>query len=322
MIEKKLIFVGYLPDKNSGGNSIIPSMIKHINKLYKCPIVYFFMLDIGREKPITSEMQMYNEMKAYEEEHLPIATMEIVNDKNNIVIYPENCMNPLTFQQIVRFNFYFNVLNPSSDNEFNIFFFEAYDKLYNHVRKLCNVKQIENYKNFHKYINYYHNLNEVLDVCKDYGEERQGSCYIVRKGIMHPHIRNNLNYHPVDSYLILYEETNIYNSVKIFNKYKYFYSYDGFTLLSCIASLCGCISIIVPFSNFNSISEFSCEDYFKNGIAYGNSPEEIEYAIKTRDKLRESLILIRDINFDELFIELIESIYENFGSKIEKCLLK
>ena len=110
--------------------------------------------------------------------------------------------------------------------------------------------------------------------------------------------------------------------VKIFNKYKYFYCYDGFSFLSCIATLCGCISIIVPFSNFKSISEFSYEGYFRNGIAYGNSPEQIEYAIKTKDKLKESLFLIKDVNYNELFIELVESIYKNFGSLIGKELLK
>ena len=321
-MKHKIIFAGYVPDKNSGGNSIIPNIIKNINKLYKTPIVFFYIIDTWRFKQKNTREEIFNEMNNYEEENLPIATIEMVDNKNNIVIYPENCGNPLNFTQIVRFNFYFNIFEPNSENEFNIFFFEAYDKLYNHVRKLYNVREIQNYKSFHKYINYYYNLSEVLNICKDYGEERNGSCYIIRKGIMHPHIRETFNYHPNDSYLIPYEKTNIYDSFKIFNKYKYFYSYDGFTLLSCFASLCGCISIIVPFSNFNSISEFSYEDYFKNGIAYGDSPEQIEYAIQSRDKLRDSLYSIRDINFDELFVELIESIYEHFDSKLDKKLLK
>ena len=321
-MDKKLIFAGYLPDKNSGGNSILPNMIKSINKLYKIPIIYFFILDIGRIKSITSKEKMYSDTKAYEEEYLPIATMEIVQNKNNIVIYPENCRNPLNFTQIVRFNFYFNILDPSVEDEYNVFFIEAFHKLYNPVRRLYNIKEVHDYKVFNRYVNYFYNLNEVFDICVEYGEERNGSCYTTRKGVIHPHIREHLNYHPIDSYLISHEESNIHDLVKIFNKYKYFYCYDGFSFLSCIATLCGCISIIVPFSNFKSISEFSYEGYFRNGIAYGNSPEQIEYAIKTKDKLKESLFLIKDVNYNELFIELVESIYKNFGSLIGKELLK
>ena len=37
---KKLIFTIFPYDKNSGGNSIIPDMIKCINKLYIEPIIY------------------------------------------------------------------------------------------------------------------------------------------------------------------------------------------------------------------------------------------------------------------------------------------
>ena len=318
----RIIFAGYIPDKNSGGNSIIPNIIKNINKLYKTPIIFFYILDIERLKILTTREDFFNAMHIYEQENLPIATMEMVDNKNNIVIYPENCRNPLNFTKIVRFNFYFNIYEPNGENEYNVFFIEAFHKLYNHVRKLYNIREIENYKVFPNYINYFYNLNEVFDICKDYGEKRNGSCYTIRKAIFHPHIRENLNYHPIGSYLVEPHESNIYDLVKIFNKYKYFYCYDGFSFLSCIATLCGCISIIVPFSNFQSISEFSYEDYFRNGIAYGDRQEQIEYAIQTKNKLKDSLYSIKDKIYDKIFIQLVESIYENFDYIFDKNLLK
>jgi hypothetical protein len=304
----KLIFTIFPYDKNSGGNSIIPSMIKDINKLYNKPIIYVFILNL----PETEE-DYYAIMKTFKEPYLPIVTRDMVNDKNNIAIYPEAVGNPLNFNKIVRFNFYFNVYEPNVDNEYNIFYIYAFYNLYNKVREMYGVRTIENIKYYDKFTYYFNNLNDVLNDCKDYGLEREGSCFTIRKGYTLPHIRDNFNVHPLNSYEIQHHESNHTDLVNIFNKYKYFYCYDGFSFLVNIASLCGCIPIIVPFSNFKSISEFSDRDYYLYGIAYGDSEEQINHAINTKDKMRQSLEFYRDKNYDEDFKELINSIYNNFN---------
>jgi len=323
MSEPKLIFTIFTYDKNSGGNSIVPNMIKHINKLFNEPVIYTYILFQGDElKNISSKKDYLEAMYAYEEKYLPIAKPYMIENKNNIAIYPEGVLrNPFSFKNIVRFNFYFNIYEPNVDNEYNIFFINSFYKLYNHIRELYGVRRIENIKYYsNTNINYFYNLNYVLERCKDYELIRNASCYTIRKGLVHPHIRQlntreYLNYHHVDSYEIKHENSNPDDLCEIFNKYKYFYSYDGFSFLSCIASLCGCISVIVPFSGFNSISEFNDNEYFVNGIAYGDSDEQITHAINTKDKLREALVKVKDKNYDEELKDMVYAIYNNFNYK-------
>ena len=302
-----IIFSAYEPDKNSGGNSMIPYIIKTINKLYVKPIVYFH---IQFNRQFNTENDAYLEMCKYEEVDLPIVKPYMLFNKNNIVIYPESNSNILNFKNIVRFNFYFNVIEPSNNNEYNVFFASPFHILYNKVRTMCNVTNytIEKEKIFPNYINYFYNTEKLLNICYNQKKERHGSCYTIRKGTIHPHTREHINYHPDDAFNIPHELSNPDDLVEIFNKYKYFYSYDGFTNMLQIAALCGCIPIIVPFSNFNSIDEFWQEKWFTNGIAYGDSKEEIEYAITTRDIMINELKIKKNENFNSLFRNLTESI--------------
>ena len=119
----------------------------------------------------------------------------------------------------------------------------------------------------------------MLKICYDHGEERSGSCYTVRKGIIYPHNRKNFNYHPNDAFNITHELSNIYSLVKIFNKYKYFYSYDGFTHMLHIAALCGCIPIVIPDEGVSKEEFIKNTPVNKYGIAYGI--DDIEYAKST-----------------------------------------
>lgn len=328
MEKKYIIFVGYEPDKNSGGNSMIPSMIKRINSLFVNPIVYFYILF---NRNFGNDDNLFNYMNTFAQENLPIAQPFMIKNKNNIVIYPENCGNPLNFQNIVRFNLYFNIYEPSKSNEYVVFFASPFKRLYNQIRNLVNVKShnIDNSNIYPQYINYFYNINELFNICKDYGNKREGSCYTVRKGILHPHNHKSYNYHPNDAFLIEHAISNPQDLVNVFNKYKYFYSYDGFTNLCQIASLCGCIPIIIPFNNYSSISEFWEEPWFTNGIAYGDSEEEINRAINTRSSMISSLEQIKKQNFDLIFYDLINSIIDRFDNdfdvvyeeKINKILL-
>jgi hypothetical protein len=80
-----------------------------------------------------------------------------------------------------------------------------------------------------------------------------------------------------------------------------------------IAALCGCIPIIIPFSDFNSIDEFWQEKWFTNGIAYGDSEGQIQYALQTRDNMIDELKKINNFDFNSLFRDLIESSFRFFG---------
>lgn len=314
MNNKIIIFVGFKPDKNSGGNSIVPCIIKNINKLYTIPIIYFYIL---LNENFNSEEEMFNNMYNYEEENLPIVKPYMIENMNNIVIYSESIDNIFNFKNVVRFNFYFNINKKSNDNEYNIFYSSSYHKLYNIARNLYGIDEliIKKENIFPNYFYYFLNIDKILNECYDYSNERTNSCYTIRKGLSVPHIRNNLNYHPENSYEILHEQSNIDDLIIIFNKYKYFYSYDGYTTMLQIAALCGCIPIIIPFSGFIKISDFMDEEWYTNGIAYGDSKEQIEYAINTRNNLKISLFKKSEENYNILYKELIDSIYTKFNDK-------
>ena len=308
-----IVFSAYEPgDKNSGGNSMIPHIIKTINKLYTRTVIYFH---IQFNRQFVNEFEEILEMCKYEEEYLPIVKPYMLNNKDIIVIYPEASGNPLNATNIVRFNFYFNIYEPSVDNEYTIFFASPFERLFNQVRTMYNVNNYDIKKEniFPKYINYFYNIEKLMKICCDQGKERNGSCYTVRKGVMPPHIRQNMNYHPSDAFKIPYELSNPDDLIDIFNRYKYFYSYDGFTNMLQMASLCGCTPIIVPFSNFNSIEDFWEEKWFTNGIAYGDSEIQILNAINTRNIMIDELKNKENEDFNIIFKEMTDSIFTFFN---------
>lgn len=76
-----------------------------------------------------------------------------------------------------------------------------------------------------------------------------------------------------------------YETARIFRKSKYFFSYDELTLYSQYASLCDCISVVIP-DKFNCREEWvEKHPISKYGIAYGL--DDIEHAIQTRHKVAE-----------------------------------
>ncbi len=309
-----IIFYGYVPDINSGGNSMIPFIIKEMNSLFDTPRVFFY---IQFNKNYSNMDNMYQDMIQYEQPYLPIATRKMVQDKNNIVIYPEASGNPLNFKNIVRFNFYFNIYIPS-DNEYTIFFASPFKRLFNQVREMYKIPtyNLNENKIYSKYINCFYNLNDMLSKCTDFGWNREEACYTVRKGPLHPHSRKTYTYHPADAFNITHENSNMNDLIIIFNKYKYFYSYDGFTNMLQMASMCGCIPIIVPFGNFISINDFWEEEWFTNGIAYGNSNEAIQHAIDTKQNMIDALIKQNKVDYKILFKDVIDNIYDNFNKNI------
>lgn len=74
--------------------------------------------------------------------------------------------------------------------------------------------------------------------------------------------------------------------VDIFQTCEFFYSAST-TALSAEAALCGCIGVVIPGTD--SPLNFSAQETGSHGVAWGDSPHEIDRARRTLPLLRESL---------------------------------
>lgn len=125
-------------------------------------------------------------------------------------------------------------------------------------------------------------------------DDRVGSCHMIRKG------KDKKFVHEKDSLLVdgmSHEELS-----KIFNQKKYFISYDTYTYYFIYASLCGCISIVIPDDGITKEKWHpKVEDTY--GLAYGL--DDIEYALKTRDEMLDYIAKQQNENIKsvENFIE-------------------
>ena len=70
---------------------------------------------------------------------------------------------------------------------------------------------------------------------------------------------------------------------EVFKRARLFYCHDPYTMYCDYAALCGCLPIVVP------PPMLSCTDWRPEadrfGIAYGDSPEQLEWAVRTRSGL-------------------------------------
>jgi len=97
---------------------------------------------------------------------------------------------------------------------------------------------------------------------RNLGYERDGSCYLVRKGSDSSIIHNTKNSIKIDG-------LSHYEIAEIFNKKEIFYSYDEFTMYSQFAALCGCVSVVIPASFKNREEWVAKHPIAKYGVAYG-----------------------------------------------------
>lgn len=189
-------------------------------------------------------------------------------DKNTIVIYPEITYgNFLKTKNVVRWLLYYNKIynmeNPDSYDKDDLFF--CYREIFNDdvLNPDCNKLQTP-----------YYNLELYKQT--NFGK-REGKCYIIRKGKN----RSDLPKH-FDGIII--DNLSEYEIVDIFNKSEVCISYDTQTAYSKIASICGCLSIVVPEAGKTKEDYLSTDD-FSYGVAWGWNKEEIEYAQSTRSNL-------------------------------------
>lgn len=147
-------------------------------------------------------------------------------------------------------------------------------------------------------------FNLKLDKFINKGGERNGECFIVKKG------RNKvLDKHKPDSTNIDQFINDDY-LIDLFNKKEMFVSYDSMTFHLQQAALCGCIPVVIPDEGVSKEVFIEKAPVNKYGVAYGF--EDIPHAKATMHLLRGYL---EDMEREsiELVKKYIADCYEHMG---------
>lgn len=199
----------------------------------------------------------------------PIASYKDLQDENSIVIYAELVDgNPLNAKNVVRWllhkpGFHSNKINYSK-NELVFYYLKSY------VDNLTNI----NMKNEL----YIANNREETYFDKKL-DNREGTCYILRKG------KDRKIVHDLNN-SILIDGKSHQEIAEIFNRTEMCISYDTYTMYSVYAAMCGCISVVVPEEGVLE-EEWLPDPKTRYGIAYGF--DKIEESKKTQQKLLERM---------------------------------
>lgn len=217
--------------------------------------------------------------------------------KNTVVIYPDIIYgNPLHAMKVVRWFLYHNRFPNDPDaygkNELTFCYREHFND-YN-LNPACRVLTL----------NYF---DTSLYKQTNFGE-REGVCYIIRKGKKRKDLPKVFDGPIIDD---LPEN----EKVAVFNRCKYCYDYDTQTFYTNIACVCGCIPIVMMELG-KTKSDYLGKGDFDYGKAYGDTPEEIEYAIKTRQKRLKMLDFSeRNEKNVDFFLNEVE---QHFGESLSK----
>ena len=132
------------------------------------------------------------------------------------------------------------------------------------------------------------------DIFYDKQLERNGDCFIMRKG-------SKKNTNKLDGFYIddLINGDNTDDILMdIFNNHERFISYDIHTYYSIIAAMCGCTSIVIKDNDLSS------DDYYKNEfVRYG-----ISYGFEDEEHSKHSKILVKD-HMNYLYSKSMQTIY-------------
>lgn len=192
-----------------------------------------------------------------------------VVDENTIVVYPEVIYgNPLHAQNVVRYMLYKTDMyaDPKAYDVNDLFF--CFREIFNDHKVNPTNRTL---KVFHFDLDLYKQTN--------FGK-RSGICYVIRKGKDRKDLPKSFDGPVVDDMT----EPEI---VEAFNSCEKVYLYDLQTSYANIAALCGCIPISVLEPGKSKADYIGKDDPEPYGRAFGDTPEEIEYAIDTRDLLRQ-----------------------------------
>lgn len=270
-------FIIFAPSFNeiSGGIIVQHKLCHLLNELgheaYLFPYAYSY--ELSRFNLIETSYKflkwsVYNTLKRYkvnESFNTPIFKGNVNFLDDFIVIYPEVTFgNPLNAKHVVRWllhkpgfhegHFYYGM------NEFIIKFNSAIGD-YTHYGSYVS-------KNYLKVIHYpLEHYNQ-----KNAYSRRKGVSYCIRKGKGKNHIKDHAQDTLIDG--LSHEKV-----ADIFKKTEIFISYDTYTAYSLFATLCGCVSIVVPDEGVSE-HEWYPDKKDRYGISYGES--NLEWAKNTR----------------------------------------
>ena len=204
-------------------------------------------------------------------ENIKVQWHPFFNKEESIVVYCDYMYgNPLGADKIARWLLSFYQFKHDSNAYSKSDVFIAFREMFNDLSL--------NPNNYLVTLNYFnHQLYRQYNYKK-----RDGVCYIVYKGWN----RTDLPKHfdgPVYKSSMLQEDL-----VDMLNHYKYCYCYDTQSYYTIIAAVCGCIPIVIMEKGKTERDYLSpTEKHY--GIAYGNTSEQIQYAIDTRELLLQKL---------------------------------
>lgn len=266
-------FIIYCPDydENSGGSIALHRLCDLINKAgyegYVYPIDWLYLQDsfLKKIKYICKKI-IYKitrkKIKTNPKFTTPVATR--INIDNSIVIYPEIIKNnPLGASNIVRWILYKIppddiLLRNSSDHFF--FFQKAFEPA---TKCIINAGLLQT-------------IHLLDDIYINHHKDREGTCHLIRKGQEIEFHHNIKSSKKIDG--LSHKEIS-----EIFNTSEVFISYDGYTMYSNYAAMCGCLSVVVPRAGIDKIS-WQPDENLRLGIAYGL--EDIQWAKKTMHQVK------------------------------------
>lgn len=244
---------------------------RNLLRVIKYHLVHFLHKSVGCVKCIGRLLPKIDDVSSVDMDGLAFKWSPFIDKENTILIYPEVTFgNPLHAKNVVRWLLYYYSYDENSGAYSANDLFIAYREVFNDKKLNPNKLIVEqSYFDSHRYRQY------------NFGE-RKGNCYILRKG------RNRADLPECFDGPVFDDNMSQEELVKMFNECKYCYSYDTQTFYTSIAAVCGCIPIVV-LEPGKTISDYLGSGEKHLGRAYGNTQEQIDYAIRTRDNLLKSL---------------------------------
>jgi hypothetical protein len=153
------------------------------------------------------------------------------------------------------------------------------------------------------------------DLFVDRHEKREGECYVVRKAVSKFKDQHTPGSLCIDGYRS-HEEV-----ADIFNRCERFISYDHATSLSLFAAMCGCDSIVIPDGKTSAEEWRHGQLQLMYGIAYGNTPDELEWMRKTRALIPGHLKNLMDEG-ERQVDEFVEKVRKVFNERPRGKIMK
>lgn len=275
-------------------NEVETFQIQNIKRVIKYKLKHFLCSHFAFIPYVNKLQKTLDDISSIDMEGLSFYWSPFIDRNNSIVIYPEVTYgNPLRAKNVVRWLMYFYPYPKKSGAYSSSDLFVAYREYFNDLDL-----------NPQKHIVIQHYFDSNLYRQYNFGERKGKKCYILRKGRNRKDLPEHFDGPVFDDNMTQKE------LVKIFNEYKYCYSYDTQTFYTIIAAVCGCIPIVVMEPD-KIMSDYLGEGDRHLGIAYGDSQEQIDYALRTREKLIKSLDYTERNQKNALV--LIKILEEHFG---------